>query len=54
VRYQISHPYQSIDKTVVLYILNLKFLVIKLEAAIFWSERYQAASELHLLLACFK
>jgi len=54
VRYQISHPYQKIDKIIVLYILILKFLDIKLAAAIFWSELYQAVSELHLFLICVK
>jgi hypothetical protein len=38
VRYQVSHPYKTIDRIMVLYILTFRFLQNTWEDKILWTE----------------
>jgi len=50
VRVQISHPYTTVDKIIVLCIVRFIFLNSKLENKSFYLEWYQALPEFNLLL----
>jgi hypothetical protein len=49
-REQVSHPYKTTGKIIVLYILIFLSLDSELKGKIFWTYRYQASTEFNLLL----